>query len=238
MILQPVTLKLAPGQILAVVGPNGSGKSTLLRLLYRFHRPTSGRVLVDGQDIWAMSARASARKVAAVLQESQADSVLSVREIVALGRAPHRRNLIHDRMADADIVAMAMARLDLGAIADRRLGNLSGGERQRVMLARALAQQPQLLVLDEPTNHLDIRHQLALLEMIQTLGVTVICSIHDLNAAVEHAELALLLSDGQPIGFAPPLELLTPDRVAQAFAVKSRLETLSPSRRNALTFHL
>ena len=147
-----------------MLGANGAGKSTLLRLIYRFHKPQAGRVLLDGQNIRAMPARRVAQRVAAVLQEQPTDFALSVAEIVALGRRAASpgagrslgAGLAHHR-------SRAGAALSCIDFAQRPFGTLSGGERQRVMVARALAQEPGLIVLDEPTNHLDIRHQLEVL---------------------------------------------------------------------------
>jgi len=180
-ILAPVTLSLQPGRILGVLGANGAGKSTLLRMIYRFHKPQSGRVLLDGHDIHRLPARAVAQRIAAVLQEQPTNFALTVAEIVVLGRAPHRRALAGPSAQDAHIVGHALERLSLDSLADRAFGTLSGGERQRVMVAPALAQEPGLIVLDEPANHLDIRHQLEVLRLVRDLGVTVVASLHDLN---------------------------------------------------------
>ncbi|MEO1000059.1 MAG: ABC transporter ATP-binding protein, partial [Pseudomonadota bacterium] len=208
-VLSPTSLSLAPGQVLGVVGPNGAGKTTLLRMLYRFHRPLTGAVLVDGRDIWAEPARAVARVIAAVLQEQPTDFALTVREIVALGRTPHRRGVGGSGGArEAELVDAALDRLDLHGFAHRHLGTLSGGERQRVLAARALAQEPRLLVLDEPTNHLDIRHQLDLLALIRDLPMTIVASLHDLNMAAGLCDAVLLLKNGRPIAFGAPGEVL------------------------------
>ena len=204
-ILHDTSLTLEPGRVLGVVGPNGAGKTTLLRLLYRFHRPTSGSVLVDGEDIWTLSARDVSRMVAAVLQEQPTDFALTVWEIVGLGRTPHRKGFaVSDGARDERIVCDALERLDLHGFADRHLGTLSGGERQRVMVARALAQEPRLLILDEPTNHLDIRHQLEVLKLIRDLPLTIVTSLHDLNMAAGACDDILLLNAGRSLGFGPP----------------------------------
>lgn len=220
-ILHPVSLRLAPGRVLGVLGANGAGKSTLLRLIYRFHRPEAGRVLLDGQDIHALPARRVAQRVAAVLQEQPTDFALTVAEIVALGRAPHRRALSGPSARDLHVVDHALERLALQTFADRAFGTLSGGERQRVMIARALAQEPGLIVLDEPTNHLDIRHQLEVLQLVRGLGATVVASLHDLNLVQGFADDLLVLRRGQPLAFGPVAQVLTPDLIARAFGVRA-----------------
>lgn len=237
-ILDRVGLALRRGRILGVVGPNGAGKSTLLRLIYRYLRPQAGQVLLDGADIWAMPARAVARRVAAVLQEQPTDFALTVREIVALGRAPHRQGLARGGARDAAIIDAALVRLRLTGFAGRSFGTLSGGERQRVMIARALAQEPELLVLDEPTNHLDIRHQLEALALIRDLGLTIVVSLHDLNLAAQACDEVLLLDRGRAVAQGPPAAALTPATLSPAFAVTVRQDRLALADRLHLTFHL
>ncbi len=237
-ILRGIGFDLAPGRLLGVVGANGAGKSTLLRMLYRFHRPEQGVVALDGRDIWRLSARNTARRVAVVLQEQPTDFALTVREIVALGRTPHRRGFAGGGAYDAAVVARAMARLDLAGMSERALGTLSGGEKQRVMVARALAQEPGLLILDEPTNHLDIRHQLEVLALVRGLGITVVTSLHDLNLATGLCDDVLVLAGGRALAFGPPGRVLNETLVARAFDVAARRERLEPSGTPHFTFHL
>ncbi len=238
-ILHQTSFELLAGRVLGIVGPNGAGKTTLLRLLYRFQKPTAGTVSLDGQDIWAMPARAVARKVAAVLQEQPTDFALTVREIVALGRSPHQSGFGGSTGArDAKIIEAALDRLGLHGLATRHLGTLSGGERQRVMVARALAQEPRLLILDEPTNHLDIRHQLEVIALIRDLPLTIVTSLHDLNMAAGLCDDVLLLKAGKPLGFGPPAAVLSESTLSDAFDVTARRERLAPSETDHLTFHL
>ena len=238
-LLHPTSFALDAGRVLGIVGPNGAGKTTLLRLLYRFHRPVTGAVCIDGQDIWALSARSAAQRVAAVLQEQPSDFALTVGEIVALGRTPHRRGFAGSVGArDKEIIDRALDQLDLHGLSDRHLGTLSGGERQRVMVARALAQEPGLLILDEPTNHLDIRHQLEVLALIRSLPLTIVTSLHDLNLAAGVCDDVLLLQSGRTMGFGPPTEVLSEAAVGQAFQVQACREQLSLSNMDHLTFHL
>ncbi len=237
-ILHGTSFTVAPGRILAVVGANGAGKSTLLRLLYRFLRPTSGTIFINDDELWALDARTCARKIAAVLQEQPGDFSLSVGEIVALGRTPHHGGFSSSRAHDKKIVEAALKRLELSGLAGRSFGTLSGGEKQRVMVARALAQQPQILILDEPTNHLDIRHQIEVLHLIKTIGLTIIVSLHDLNLAAQYADDVLVLAKGRTLGFGPSSVVLEQNLISRAFNVTAKSQTLHPSGQSHFTFHL
>ncbi|MCG3268334.1 ABC transporter ATP-binding protein [Yoonia sp. I 8.24] len=237
-VLHPTSFSVDAGRVLGVVGPNGAGKSTLLRLLYRFQKPQMGQVRVGGQDIWAMNARDSAKQVAAVLQEQASAFGLTVREIVRLGRTPHRSGFAASGAGDEQIVHAVLEKLSLHPLADRNFGTLSGGERQRVMVARALAQEPQVLILDEPTNHLDVRHQLEVVSLIQNLGLTIVVSLHDLNMAAGVCDDVLVLKDGHPQGFGPPQTLLTDALVSHTFRVAAQREQLAPSGASHFSFSL
>lgn len=220
-ILKRASFSVGPGRILGILGPNGAGKSSLLRLLYGFHRPTSGRILVDGNDIRRMPAGWLSREMAVVLQEQPAEFELTVEEIVRLGRIPHRRQRGSGPERNEVVVRRVLARLGLHGFGKRLMGTLSGGERQRVAIARALAQEPRILVLDEPTNHLDIRHQLETLALLRELGLTVVCSLHDLNAAIDFADLVLVLFGGEMLEFGKPSDVLTPETISVAFSVNA-----------------
>lgn len=237
-VLHATTFNVFAGRVLGVVGPNGAGKSTLLRLLYRFQKPQTGQVLVDWQDIWSMTARKAATQIAAVLQEQASAFGLTVREIVRLGRTPHRSGFTAAGSGDEDVIDDVLEKLSLNALAGRDFGTLSGGERQRVMVARALAQEPRVLILDEPTNHLDVRHQLEVISLIRTLGLTIVVSLHDLNMAVGVCDDVLILKDGRPQGFGPPQSLLTDKLVSDTFRVTAQREHLSLSGASHFSFNL
>ena len=239
VILHPISFELMPGRILGIVGPNGSGKSTLLRLLYRYLKPTTGIVRVDGIDIWGMPARQVACKVAAVLQEHPSDFSFTVKEIVGLGRTPHRKWFgSANGVSDNEIISFALRLLNLYDLADRELSTLSGGERQRVMVARALAQEPNILILDEPTNHLDIRQQLETIKLLKDLQITIVTSLHDLNMAASTCDDVLLLKDGRSLGFGQPDNIFSEKKITQAFQVTTKHEVLIPSKEKHITFHL
>ena len=238
-ILNEINFDLSPGRVLGIVGPNGAGKSTLLRLLYRYHKPTIGTVEIGGKDIWEMTARDTAKKVAVVLQEHPTDFGLTVREIVTLGRTPHHVGFGGGNGArDEQVVESALHRMEVRTFSNRSLGTLSGGERQRVMVARALAQEPSILVLDEPTNHLDIRHQLEILKLIKDLPLTIISSLHDLNMAADTCDEVAILKDGHLLGIGTPKAVFSADAISGTFEVAASYERLAPSDKNLLTFNL
>ena len=238
-ILYPLSFELSPGKILGVVGPNGAGKSTLLRLLYRYYKPTTGKVKINGTDIWKLTSRQVACSIATVLQENFSDFSLTVREIVTLGRTPYSKWLSNSNSKnDKKIVQSSIDRLSLNKFENRHLNTLSGGERQRVMIARALAQEPDILILDEPTNHLDIRQQLEILNLLKDLSITVITSLHDLNMARSNCDEILLLKDGCALGFGKPNLILSESNISEAFRVKACHELLTPSNSKQITFHL
>ncbi len=217
--LDDVSLTVHSGQFVALVGPNGSGKSTLLRTVYRARRPDSGTVRLDGRDLWTVPAAETARHIGVLMQEQHTGFEFTVAETVALGRTPHLG--LFDRLTRADHAAIgdALDRTGLTGFAGRRVGDLSGGERQRVLLARALAQQPRLLVLDEPTNHLDPRHQLDLLELVRDLGVTVLAALHSLDLAATYADTTAVLQDGRLVAHGRPADVLTPETIGAVFDV-------------------
>ncbi|MFD8953594.1 ABC transporter ATP-binding protein [Streptomyces xanthophaeus] len=222
-LVRDVSLTARPGEVIGLVGPNGSGKSSLLRAVYRVLRPAAGTVRVDGADAWAMPVRRLARTLAAVVQEPGADFDLSVREVVAMGRTPHKRLLDGDTAEDAALIADALESVDAAGLAGRSFDQLSGGERQRVLIARALAQQPALLVLDEPTNHLDIRHQLDVLAILRRLPATVLVALHDLNLAASYCDRLYVLRDGEVTATGTPSEVLTPHLLAEVYGVTAEI---------------
>ncbi|WP_327394642.1 ABC transporter ATP-binding protein [Streptomyces phaeochromogenes] len=214
-----LNIDVAAGRIVGLVGPNGSGKSTALRCVYRALRPTSGAVLLDGTDLTSLKLRDSARSIAALTQESQTELDFTVEEVVALGRAPHARGNHPLTARERALCRQSMERLDVTHLADRSVLTLSGGERQRVLVARALVQEPRVLVLDEPTNHLDVRHQVELLSFLRGSGLTVLTALHDLNLAAAACDRIAVLSSGSLVATGEPAEVLTPELVRKVFGV-------------------
>lgn len=166
-VLKGISLNAHKKEFVGIIGPNGSGKSTLLKCIYRTLKPQNGAVYLNGQELCNMSVRSSAQKIAVVAQHNYYNFDFSVREVVMMGRSPHKKMLQRDNAEDFQIVDAALKTVQMDTFADRCFSTLSGGEQQRVILARALAQQTPALILDEPTNHLDITHQLLLLRLVK-----------------------------------------------------------------------
>ncbi|MGQ9554652.1 MAG: ABC transporter ATP-binding protein [Anaerolineae bacterium] len=222
-VLQDLRLATRPGSVLALAGPNGAGKTTLLRALARLLRPHAGTVLLDGRDVWTLSERETARRLGLVPQGEASDWPLTVEQVVALGRAPHRGWFLPYSTSDRIAVDAALEQTGLAPLRQRLLAELSGGERQRVLIARALAQQPQVILLDEPTAHLDLRYQGAVLGLSRRLahecGLAVVMSLHDLNLAALYADRMALIADGGLVAEGAPDAVLTPDHLQRAYGV-------------------
>ncbi|MFV2113752.1 ABC transporter ATP-binding protein [Micromonospora sp. LOL_025] len=219
VIVQDLSLEVPDGRIVGLVGPNGSGKSTALRCVYRALRPSRGVVWLGSDDLSTLKLRRSARSVAALTQDGGTDLDFTVAETVALGRAPHLRGNQPLSERERRLCRWAMAQLDVLHLADRGMLALSGGERQRVFVARALVQEPQILVLDEPTNHLDVRHQIELLSLLRGAGLTVLVVLHDLNLAAAACDRLGVLSGGRLVATGTPAEVLTADLIREVFGV-------------------
>ncbi|WP_166846632.1 putative F420-0 ABC transporter ATP-binding protein [Isoptericola sp. BMS4] len=243
LILDGVDCTAPAGAVTGLLGPNGSGKSTLLRVLAGVQPPSEGHgapsVRFGGADLLGLPRRRRARTLALVEQEASTGLPLSVRDAVLLGRIPHRSLLAGDSDADREVADRALATLGLTAFADREVTTLSGGERQRVHMARALAQEPALILLDEPTNHLDIAAQLDALRTLRDLadaGVTVLAALHDLNLAAQHCDHVVLLSRGRVVASGPVTDVLVPDVVDPVYGVRTEVLRHPRTGRPVLTF--
>ncbi|SDY31945.1 heme ABC transporter ATP-binding protein [Halopenitus persicus] len=223
-VLEGVDLAVEAGSFLGVVGPNGAGKTTLLRALRGSLTPDRGHVRVAGEDLTTLSARATARRVASVPQDTVLSFDFTVEQVVEMGRTPHRSRFATPDAADREAVDDAMATTDTARFADRSVGTLSGGERQRVLLARALAQETPVLVLDEPTGSLDVNHAVETLELVRGLveaGKTVVAAIHDLNLAARYCDELLLLADGRVRSVGTPETVLSQAALRDAFDART-----------------
>ena len=218
--LAGVDLTVEPGEVVGLVGPNGAGKTTLLGAINGLVEPTAGNVDVGGDDVSTLSARALARRVATVPQETDLSFAFPVREVVAMGRTPYRSRFERITEEDRQHTRRAMERTDTLRFADRRIDEVSGGERQRVVFARALCQDPDGLLLDEPTASLDINHQVRLFSLLRTFvaeGRAALCAIHDLSLAARFCDRLLLLTDGEALAVGSPEDVLTESTVERAF---------------------
>ncbi len=218
-----VSLRVRPGELVALAGPNGAGKSTLLRTCYRALRPTGGRVLLGGDDVWRMPGRALARRMAAVLQEGGGDFDLTVYDVAAMGRTPHKRSFEGDGETDRAVITDALAALGVAGLAGAPFSSLSGGEKQRVLIARAVAQRAGTMVLDEPTNHLDLRHQRDTLTLVRRLGVTALVALHDLNLAAAFCDRVCVMDGGRLVAAGTPAEVLTSELLAGVYGVEAEV---------------
>ena len=210
-------------ELYGLIGPNGSGKSTLLKCIYRVLKPDEGAVWLDGNELSALLVKESAKKQAVVAQHNYYNFEFTVREVVLMGRAPHKKALERDNAEDYRIVEAALETVGLSGFADRSFSTLSGGEQQRVILARALAQQTPCLILDEPTNHLDITHQLQMMRIVKNLDVTVLSAVHDLNIAAMFCDRIYAIQDGQIVGEGTPEELFTPGFIREIYDVEAEV---------------
>ena len=222
-ILKDINIEVDNKEVVGIIGPNGSGKSTLLKCIYRVLKPSNGIVKFDYADIKNISVKESSKKLAVLSQHNNYNFDFTVKEIVLMGRSPHKKFMERDNKEDYDIVNDALKKVDMMNFKDRNFQSLSGGEQQRVILARALAQQPKCLILDEPTNHLDIKYQLQLMRIVKSLNIEVIAAIHDLNIAAMYCDKIYVLKDGKIVQYGTPKEILTPQLIKNVYEVDAKL---------------
>lgn len=223
VVVDDLTLPIAPGRITAIVGANGSGKSTLLRALARLLRPNAGQVLLDGTAIATRPTREIARTLGLLPQSPVAPEGIAVADLVGRGRHPHQRMLARWSPHDYAAVATALEATGIADLADRAVDELSGGQRQRVWIAMALAQETDILLLDEPTTFLDVAHQMEVLDLLADLnaarGTTIVMVLHDLNLAARYADELVALRDGRLHAVGAPDEIVTDALVREVFGL-------------------
>ena len=243
-VLAGVSLEIRTGERVAILGPNGVGKTTLLKLLSGARIPTRGSILLDGRELHTVPRQELARQIAVVPQDLAIPFAFTAREIVELGRTPHLGLLRGFRSEDRKAVEHAMQLTDTTELGGRIINELSGGERQRVIIAMALAQEPEILLLDEPTHLLDITRQADVLDLITELncsrGLTVVAAIHDLNLAGRYFNRLIILHRGNVLAEGPPETVLHADIVEEAYgghveivqADNGRVPIVLPAPRN------
>lgn len=217
-----VSLCVLPGEILGIIGANGAGKTTLLRMLSAITKPKSGSIMIDSRSVSDMPVREIAQNVALVPQIPGFTYGFTCLEVVMMGRYPFMGRLQVESETDKKIVQEAMRTTDTWQFADRLVTTLSGGERQRVFLARALAQQPKVMLLDEPTANLDINHQIKMFEIVKSLtasGMSAIAAIHDISLAARYCNRLLILSRGSMLAVGAPDVVLTTENISKGFGV-------------------
>jgi iron complex transport system ATP-binding protein len=227
-VLKDVAFEAKEGEIIGVLGPNGSGKTTLLRCMNRALSPSKGTVMVEDKEIGSMSRKEIASEMAVVPQNCVITFPFTALEVVMMGRNPSMDRFQREAKEDIEIVKRSMDATSVSGLAGRSMNQLSGGERQRVIIARALAQQPKIMLLDEPTLHLDVNHQMEIMELVKELAnrekLTVIMVSHDLNLAARYCDKLILLSEGKVLSAGKVPEVLTQDNVEKVFKIRSLVQ--------------
>ena len=236
--LEAMSFQAKPGELVAILGPNASGKSTLLKLISGALHPLSGRIFLNGFETHSLPVKTRAQRIALVQQESRLLFPSHAWEFVMQGRHPYGGGLRFESQEDVLIAKNALAQVGASELADRWMDKISGGEKQRIILARALAQQPLLLLLDEPTLHLDIGAQVDLLESLRRLAAqnryTVVVVTHELNLAGEYADQVVLMHRGKCLRVGPPATVLQREILEQIFQAPLSVE-MTPSGRPRVT---
>lgn len=229
MILRDISFSIDPGEFVSVIGPNGCGKTTLIKTILKTIQPETGTIHIENKNIQTLSNKSLAKRMAVVMQTIDPAS-MTVRDYVQLGRLPFfQKYQFFETRKDVDIAEKYMHLTDVARLADARINEISGGERQLASIARALTQEPALLILDEPTSHLDITHQVRILELInklkKELSLTVLMVLHDLNLAAEYSDRLVLLSkkDGRIFKAGVPKEVLTEASIREVYQTRVRV---------------
>ncbi len=220
-VLQDVSFQVRKGEFVGVIGPNGSGKTTLLKILYRLLSPQQGEVFFDRLSLEKMSRGEIAKKIAVVAQETYPAFPFRAIEMVLMGRSPYLGHLMFESPKDLEIAKKAMEWTETLPISQRPIDELSGGERKRVYIARALAQEPEMILLDEPTSNLDIHHQVDFLDLVLSLnrekGLTILMASHDLNLASEYCDRLIFLQNGKIYKMGSPEEVMTRENIEKVY---------------------
>jgi len=228
LVLKDASLQINNGDFVGIVGPNGSGKSTLIRTISRVLQPLMGKVLLDEEDVYRVPAAYVAKKMAVVTQEQGLDFPFTAQDVVMMGRLPHIKRFARETVQDLEAVARAMEYTDTIYLADRQVNTLSGGEKQRVLIARALAQEPKILLLDEPTSYLDINYQIEIMELLMRLrrewGLTIIMVLHDLNLASRYCDQLLVVKQGVIHAIGAPRQVINSNTIKEVYGCDVRVE--------------
>ncbi len=220
-VLRGLSFSVGKGECFIIIGPNGSGKTTLMKIITGLLRADEGGVFIEGRPINSYNRKDLARRMAFVPQQVPLDFPFRVSDVVLFGRAPHLGTFGFESAQDRLLAGQAMDFTEVGHLADRRMDQLSGGERQRVFIARAICQEPEIILLDEPTAALDIAHQLRVMDLMEKMKnekqITVVMVSHDVNLAAMYADILLLVNRGQSLHCGPPGEVLTYETLEKAY---------------------
>ena len=227
-VLKNASVQINNRDFVGIVGPNGSGKSTLLRTISRVLKPLHGKVLLEEEDIYHIPAAKVAKKMAVVTQDQGLDFPFTVKDVVMMGRIPHLKRFEREGLKDLAAVTKAMELTNTAFFADRQVNQLSGGEKQRVLLARALAQEPKILLLDEPTSYLDLNYQIEIMELLVRLrrdyGLTIVMVIHDINLASRYCDYLLVVKEGAVHTIGTPNQVITASTIKEVYGCEVRVE--------------
>lgn len=222
-VLNNINMNIKPGTFISVIGPNGSGKSTLLKIISTYLKPQKGVILLDSKEIDKLPRKEVSKKISVVPQNISLEFDFKVKDIVMMGRHPYIRKLKGETSEDVKIVEKAMLYTNILTLSDRMFNELSGGEKQRVILARALAQEPKILLLDEPVSHLDLQHQIEILDLIKNMSIkeslTIIAVLHDLNMASSYSDYIMMLKEGSIIYEGMPETVLNQENIGEVFNI-------------------
>ncbi|RKX91097.1 MAG: ABC transporter [Spirochaetes bacterium] len=228
-VLSDVDLEIKKGSFTGIVGPNGAGKTTLLKLVLKLLSPDKDTVFIFDRDISSFLRKDLAKRISYVPQTINVDFSFSVHQIVSMGRNPHSGFFSGDPVRDSEVVQKAMKETEIENLKNKDIGSISGGELQRVIIARALAQEPDILALDEPTSHLDLNHQIRILSLVRSLsrekGITVIAVLHDFNHALEYCTSLVLMNKGKIVSSGSPEKVITPQRMKEIYGLNIKMET-------------
>lgn len=228
-VLNRISLQIRQGELLGILGANGSGKSTLLRSMIGLMRYNQGEIYIKSKEITRYKPKELAKVIGYVPQDTSLDFDFSVRDVVMMGRHAHLSRFSAETALDQEVVNQAMQAAGVSHLAERSIAELSGGQRQLVFIAKALAQEPELLVLDEPISALDIKHQLHVLELLRSItldrGTASVAALHDLNLAARYCDRIALLSGGQMVAVGKPDQVLTKDSIQSVYGVHAEIRS-------------
>ncbi len=224
-IVKGVDLSVKNKQSVGIIGPNGCGKSTLLKAIYRVNPIESGSVLLNNEDITKISAKEVARHIAVVGQFNEMAFDFSVQDMVLMGRSPYKKMMESYNDYDYELLEDTLQKTELASLRDRSYLSLSGGEKQRVILARAIVQEPDLLILDEPTNHLDIKFQFEVLDLVKSLNISTLSVLHNIELSANYCDYLYAMKNGKIISEGTPSELITKETLHTLYDVDSEIYT-------------